>query len=81
MHNYYIFGLVIAIITGFIVYRYGIETPRDRLVKLFSEKTKLAKEAKMRGDEKEYRDQRWEAEFFCEMIKRYDMSDRKDKWR
>ena len=81
MHNYYIFGLVIAIITSLIVYRYGIETPRGRLVKLFSEKTKLANRALARGDEDEFRELKRDADFFLEMIKRYDNSERKHMWR
>jgi len=81
MHLYYIFGLSVIVITGIIIYRYIDETPRDRLVKSFSEKTRLANEAKDRGDEKAFRDQKHEADFFLEMIKRYDTSARKDRWR
>ena len=81
MHIYYLIGLLVVAIAGLLIYKNVYETPRDRLFRSFSEKTRLANEARIRGDEKEFRDQKYEADFFLEMIKRYDSSSRKDRWR
>ena len=81
MHIIYIIGLLTITITGFIIYRYIRETPRDRLVKSFSEKTRLANKALTQGDDDKFRDLKYEADFFLEMIKNHDASARKDRWR
>tara|TARA_Y100000310_G_C20448284_1_gene699479 strand:+ start:589 stop:834 length:246 start_codon:yes stop_codon:yes gene_type:complete len=81
MHLYYIVGLIVVAITGFLIYKNSYDTPRERLLKSFSEKTRLANEAKIRGDEKCFKEFKYEADFFLEMIKRYDASARKDRWR
>jgi len=78
--NYILFIACVACFFYFI-HRFSRDTPRARLVKLFLEKSSMARVALKSGDDEKFRNLKEEADIVWKMIERYDNSVRSENER